>query len=211
MGEFHADRVGAGREPFQFPRSPMHTYALDKQGETLIFLTDPEPEAPRSELEVLMAPGANGPPPHCHVGQTETFEVVSGRVRVTLDGAEHRLGPGDSVVVPSGGVHTFRNDLEDAPLTFRVTMEPALRFQWVLSEMAKAAIRGGGSWDDLSLLEVGWIMHQVRGEYYAIPALPRPLHHALTGVLAALARLTGRHCQIEAPPIRPATRRRQPA
>jgi len=184
----------------------MHKFALEKQGETLTFLTEPDPDGHRSELEVLVAPGADGPPPHYHVGQAETFEVVSGRLHVTVDGVEHRLGPGETVVVPSGGVHTFRNDLEDTPLKLRVTMEPALRFQWALSEMAKAAIRGGGSWDDLPLLEAGWILHQVRGEYYVIPGLPRPLHHAMTGVLATLARLTGRTRQVQHPPARPATR-----
>ena len=31
------------------------------------------------EFEVRIAPGADGPPPHYHVGQDETFAVVSGR------------------------------------------------------------------------------------------------------------------------------------
>jgi hypothetical protein len=30
--------------------------------------------------------------------------------------------------------------------------------------MARSAIRGGGSWKHLSLLEAGWVLHQVRGE-----------------------------------------------
>jgi hypothetical protein len=98
---------------------------------------------------MLLAAGAEGPPPHRHVGQRETFEVISGCLVVTLDGVDHQLGPGESVVVPSGGVHTFRNDREDESARCRITMEPALRFQWALREMAKSAIRRGGSWQDL--------------------------------------------------------------
>ena len=173
----------------------MHTLALEQQGETIVFLGDPDPAAPRCEFEVHLAPGADGPDPHYHLGQDESFEVVSGVFHATLDGTEHRLGAGERVTIRSGVVHTFRNGLPDQPLVLRGAMEPPRNFQWALSEMARSAIRGGGSWTRLSLLDAGWVMHQVRGEYYAA-GIPRPLHHLMTGFLAAIARLTGRHRRI---------------
>jgi quercetin dioxygenase-like cupin family protein len=168
-------------------------FTLEGQGETLHFVSEPEDPAGICELEVTMAPGADGPPTHYHLGQAETFIGVRGRLRLRVGGEEHLLEPGNQVVVPSGVPHTFRNDLAEEPAQFLVRMEPALAFPWALGEMARSAIRGGGSWDRASLLEIGWILHQVRGEYYGIAGLPRPLHHALTATLAGLARLTGRH------------------
>jgi len=172
-----------------------HTFDLDEQGETIMFLADPDPTASRCEFEVRIAPGADGPPPHYHLGQDESFEVVSGVFHATLDGTEQRLGEGERVTIRSGVVHTFRNGLPDQPLVLRGAMEPPLRFQWALSEMARSAIRGGGSWKHLSLLEAGWVLHQVRGEYYTA-GIPRSVHHLMTGVLAAIATLLGRHRSI---------------
>ncbi len=169
----------------------MHTLELEQQGETIVFLDDPDATAPSCAFEVRLAPGADGPPPHYHLGQDESFEVVSGVFQASLDGTEHRLGAGERVTIRSGVVHTFRNGLPDQPLVLRGAMEPQLDFQWALSEMARSAIRGGGSWKHLSLLDAGWVMHQVRGQYYTA-GIPRPLHHLITGLLAALARLTGR-------------------
>jgi quercetin dioxygenase-like cupin family protein len=183
----------------------MHTLTLEQQGETIVFFADPA--APRCEFEVRLAPGADGPPPHYHLGQDESFEVVSGVFHATLDGTEHRLVAGERLTVRSGVVHTFRNGLADRPLVLRGVMEPPLNFQWALSEMAGAAIRSGGSWKHLSLLDAGWVMYQVRGEYYAA-GIPRPVHHLITGLLAVVARLTGRHRSMTPRP-RPAALRQR--
>jgi mannose-6-phosphate isomerase-like protein (cupin superfamily) len=178
----------------------MHTFNLDKQGETILFRADPDPTASRCEFEVRIAPGADGPPPHYHVGQDETFAVVSGRLHVTVDGQEHRLRQGETVTIRSGAVHTFRNDMPNEPLVLHGAMEPALNFQWALGAMARSAIDAGGSWKDLPLLDAGWVLHQVRGEYYTA-GIPRPLHHLMTALLAALATVRGRHKSIPPRPL----------
>jgi mannose-6-phosphate isomerase-like protein (cupin superfamily) len=61
------------------------------------------------EFEAILPAGLSGPPAHWHrVGQ-ETFEVVEGRLRVRVGRAVRHLGPGESIVVPPGTVHTFSN------------------------------------------------------------------------------------------------------
>jgi mannose-6-phosphate isomerase-like protein (cupin superfamily) len=53
---------------------------------------------------------AAGPAPHFHRSITESFFVLSGIVTL-FDGAEtHEAGPGDFLLVPKGGIHSFRND-----------------------------------------------------------------------------------------------------
>ena len=39
----------------------MHTFHLELQGETIVFLDDPDPRAPSCAFEVHVAPGADDP------------------------------------------------------------------------------------------------------------------------------------------------------
>src|SRR4051812_5026717 len=50
-----------------------------------------EPEV--LEVEALYAPGGSPPPKHFHPEQDEHFEVLSGELRVHIDGEERTLRP----------------------------------------------------------------------------------------------------------------------
>lgn len=52
-----------------------------------------------------------------HRHRSEHWLVVAGRGRVTLDGQEHELGPGDSIDIAAGQAHRMANP-GDEPLTF---------------------------------------------------------------------------------------------
>jgi len=176
--------------------SPM-TFALERQGETLTFFGEPDNAASRVEFEVRIAPGAVGPEPHIHPKQSELFAVTSGRMLATVDAVEHVLGPGEELLVQPGEVHTFRNASEGEPLEFRCVVEPALNFQWMLTESAKSAIRtGGGSWKKASLLEAAYILRQIPGEYRLV-GMPLVVQNLLLGALATLAVLLGKARNIE--------------
>jgi quercetin dioxygenase-like cupin family protein/uncharacterized protein YndB with AHSA1/START domain len=42
---------------------------------------------------------------HVHTIQSEHFEVIEGTLRLVVDGREHLLGPGETMVVPAGTPH----------------------------------------------------------------------------------------------------------
>jgi mannose-6-phosphate isomerase-like protein (cupin superfamily) len=44
-----------------------------------------------------------------HQHRAEHWVVVSGQARVTLDGQDHDLGPGQSIDIPRGGAHRVSN------------------------------------------------------------------------------------------------------
>jgi mannose-6-phosphate isomerase len=44
-----------------------------------------------------------------HERRAEHWFVVSGRATVTLDGADHDLGPGEAIDIPRGGAHRVAN------------------------------------------------------------------------------------------------------
>lgn len=69
-----------------------------------------------------MAPG-DGPPPHKHDDFDEAFTAIEGTVDVLVDGEWRSLNEGDSVLVPRGEVHTFRNS-SDRPCKFFAVATP---------------------------------------------------------------------------------------
>ncbi|MEA2201031.1 MAG: hypothetical protein QOI89_1627 [Solirubrobacteraceae bacterium] len=64
-------------------------------------------------LEVASPVGVPGPPPHHHSDCAEFFYVTAGRLGVMQDDQWVTLTAGQHAEIPSGVVHTFRNDGED--------------------------------------------------------------------------------------------------
>jgi mannose-6-phosphate isomerase-like protein (cupin superfamily) len=100
-------------------------------GERVTFLvlaeeTDNEYVKIRNEV----VPGAVGPPLHRHFAYQETFTVVEGTMDFFVGGRKHRitLGEGESVRVPIGETHGFRNN-SSRRAVFDVEMRPAGRFE----------------------------------------------------------------------------------
>ena len=48
-------------------------------------------------------------PPHIHKDAAETIHVIEGEFEMTIDGVSERLGPGQTVHVPAGVVHSGAN------------------------------------------------------------------------------------------------------
>jgi len=54
------------------------------------------------------APGAAGPVHR--IDREHLVVVVAGRLTATIDGIDHRAGPGDAVVLPAGAERQLRNE-----------------------------------------------------------------------------------------------------
>ncbi len=78
---------------------------------------------------------------HVHPAQSERYEVISGAMRVQVDGQMHLLGPGDSFTVPAGAPH---RQLPAGSQTghVRVTVTPAGRTAEYLRYLAQLARDG---------------------------------------------------------------------
>jgi quercetin dioxygenase-like cupin family protein len=63
-------------------------------------------------------------PPHIHNDAAETIHVIEGEFEMTIDGASDRLGPGQTVHIPAGVVHSGAN-VGTAPGRRLLTFTPA--------------------------------------------------------------------------------------
>ena len=66
-----------------------------------------------SLFEYAVPGGVNGPPPHVHTREDESFLCLDGRLEVMLGGETFVLAHGDYLLLPRDVVHTFRNPFDD--------------------------------------------------------------------------------------------------
>ncbi|AWE09137.1 cupin domain-containing protein [Lysinibacillus sp. 2017] len=98
-------------------------------GEQITFLeTAQETNGEHLLIEVALPPQGDGPPLHLHDEFEEEFEVVSGKLTVTLGKEQHILQQGDRRLVTLNTVHTFTNNY-DEPVVFRVRLTPPSEFE----------------------------------------------------------------------------------
>ena len=66
-----------------------------------------------SLFEYAVPGGVNGPPPHVHTREDESFICLAGRLEVSLGGELYVIEHGDYLYLPRDVVHTFRNPFEE--------------------------------------------------------------------------------------------------
>lgn len=137
-----------------------------------------------SRVEIDLGANQSGPPAHIHPGQREIYTAESGELSVILNGKPTVIGPGESIEVPSGAVHTFANR-SDEPVRFSAEHLPALRFEEYI-RLVHRTVAG-----KKATLPV--IMRIVRIESsYPETMLPPPgIPRIFTKVLAGLGRVAG--------------------
>ena len=78
---------------------------------------------------------------HVHPGQVERLEMVSGALKVVMEGREHVLTAGQSLEVPAGTPHT-QAPVGDGPGVVRIQVRPAGRTQVFLERLAELCREG---------------------------------------------------------------------
>jgi quercetin dioxygenase-like cupin family protein len=68
-----------------------------------------------------LAPHGDSPPLHVHQREDELFHVLEGELRLRVDGADVRVGAGESILAPKGVAHTYRVESRDGARWLVVT------------------------------------------------------------------------------------------
>ncbi len=93
------------------------------------------------EYDVIGRPRGFPAQGHVHPNQTERHEVVSGALKVTMDGQSRVLGPGESILIPAGTAHRHYAAGGQGGHT-RVELRPALRTAELLERLAELDAAG---------------------------------------------------------------------
>lgn len=163
-------------------------------GETFIF-THVDEDAPEFRFDVRIAPAgmATGTGrQHLHPRADEEFIVRQGRLRLMVDGAWCELGPGESLVVPRGTPHLFRNG-HDGETLFTATFRPGMQFLRMFLNMSTNIVTHPEWYDargEPPLLLQALTFHAYRGHGYG-DGIPVWVQRLVFAVLAPVALLKG--------------------
>jgi quercetin dioxygenase-like cupin family protein len=140
--------------------------------------------------DLYAEPGGFVAAAHVHPNQEERFEVVSGRLRIRIDGEERLLSPGDVAVIPPGRPHVWWN-AGDEVVHVVGEFRPALRTEMFFETFFGLATDGKTNRKGLpNPLRLAVLMREYEDELQ-LARPPLRAQKALFGPLAAVGRLLG--------------------
>ena len=140
--------------------------------------------------ELTVRPGGQVVGEHIHDTLDETFEVVSGRISVRLDGRDSELGAGERAFVPRGTAHDWWND-SDEDVVVRVRVEPAGRFEEMITTVFALARAGRTNAKGMpGPLQLALVAREFE-DVLRLTRPPRIVQRVLFAVLAPIARMRG--------------------
>ena len=93
-------------------------------GSELHFHLTGEQTEKRLLLATIISPPGNGPPPHYHQNEDESFVLQEGHLSFLSGGNWTEVGPGTVVFTPRGTIHTYKN-IGDIPAKMLLTASPS--------------------------------------------------------------------------------------
>lgn len=139
--------------------------------------------------ELFLAPGGRVPSSHAHPVQEETFTMLAGRMRFRVGRRSCVVGPGETVRVPPGTVHSFAN-AGDETAHVLVETSPALQMRALLETAAELSNKGGRPRRLPNPVDLALFMRDFRREVRA-PYLPTGLVDLVIRPAAWLTRRLG--------------------
>jgi quercetin dioxygenase-like cupin family protein len=154
-------------------------------------------------FDLTLTPDGHVPGAHVHPEQEERFEVVSGTMEFRLGREKIVAGPGETVVVPAGRMHRFKNG-GDADAQVKVEVHPALKMEELLESTVRLAEEGKTNRKGMPKpIHLALFVREYAREVRA-PFPPAPVVRALMAPLAAIGRARGHDERYApAPVVRP--------
>lgn len=128
-------------------------------------------------------------PRHFHVLQDESFEVVSGRLTVLVDGQTKILAAGESITLPKTIPHNHYND-EAEPVTYIHSVTPALDFEYLIENLAGLAADGKGKNGNYGLIQELVTLRYLDSKAY-LADIPVGIQNLMMMTVAPIARWFG--------------------
>jgi quercetin dioxygenase-like cupin family protein len=160
-------------------------------GESIEFIrTAADTDGELLEIELTLSPDGSVPGAHVHPEQEERFHVLEGKMKFRLGMKTIVAEPGDTVVVPRGRVHRFKN-AGDGPARARVEVVPALDMEQLFETTVELAHEGSVTRKGMPKpLHLALFVRRYEREVRA-PFPPAWVVRVLMAPLAGLARRRG--------------------
>jgi quercetin dioxygenase-like cupin family protein len=159
---------------------------------TVFRKTSRETDGELLQVDWIGSPGWTTGPDHIHPRQEERFEVLSGKLGLRVEGAEHFLGEGEVIVAPAGSAHAAWNASSSDEVHALIDFRPALRTETAFETLAGLARDGktnrAGAPSNLLLLAL--VLRHFEEEIFLVRP-PLVVQRVIFGVLARVARLLG--------------------
>jgi quercetin dioxygenase-like cupin family protein len=165
-------------------------------------LTEADTGGRLTRADVRTRPGGGAPVPHRHPHSEERFEVLAGRMLVTVDGEPRVLLPGEAATVPAGAEHTWCN-VGDGDLHFVLELDDPRGFEAMIEDVFAAARAGRMDGRGRLDLLTGALLLRKHAASLVPTSPPRAVQRLLVPPLALLARALGRGWRPHAPRSRP--------
>ena len=146
-----------------------------------------EPDGRVRTLRYELLPGKTVPV-HCHPGHAQIFEVLAGRLHVSIGGKTQVLEPGQRAVCAKGEAHTQWNE-GPGPAVAIESYDPPLAIEPFFTHMAELGVRGdlraGGA--PANILKFSTFVEDFRN----VTRLANPFLSAMTRVMGFVGRMMG--------------------
>jgi mannose-6-phosphate isomerase-like protein (cupin superfamily) len=147
-------------------------------------------DADRLTVQVTYAPGGGPPPAHYHPGQDERFEVLAGELQVKIGDERRALGPGDTLEVPRGTVHSMWNPGDEPVRAIWETTPGGRTLDWFRTIDAlhrEGRVAKNGMPGPLAFA----VLLNEYDDVFRLAAGPRPIIRVALAALAVAGRLRG--------------------
>jgi quercetin dioxygenase-like cupin family protein len=128
-------------------------------------------------------------PNHFHVFQDETFEVVSGKLTIWMDGKHQKIAAGGKITLSKRKPHNHYND-EEEPLVYIHTTSPALDFDYFMENLIGLASDGKMKNGKAGLVQELVTLRYMDSKAY-LADIPVFVQKVLMYTIAPIARLFG--------------------
>jgi hypothetical protein len=124
---------------------------------------------------------------HVHPNQDERYKILRGTLDLFVEDGWHKLGSGQSITIPKGTVHAFRNSTNETVRAIN-THDPGLRFRESLEVMERLIQEGKVTGMNGPKNGIYLSLHTVEYEDLLVTARP---HYRLVRLVARIGELLG--------------------
>lgn len=164
---------------------------IDKfTGDRFEFLeTAEDTNGERVKLKVTLKSKGRTIDDHIHVIQTETFQMLSGRMTYFIDGEKKYLQAGEEITLPKNIPHNHYNT-DDEPAVYIQTISPGMDVDYFIENLVGLINDGKVKNGKLPFLQAMVTLTHLESPSY-LATMPRALQKGLASVLSPIARAMG--------------------